>query len=101
MKVFILTMGENYEGPSSIKVFNSLKAAKRCALAKGFHNFKDNLFHGDRITAEKLLQGGCLEIGDFLLKIESYDNLYGRKHPEIVELDYYDWCSIQEQELLG
>lgn len=100
MKVFVLTLGEDYEGPSSIKVFSSLKAAKCYALKKGFHHFEDNLLHKDRITAGKFLRGGCFEIGDFLLKIESYDNLCEGDYPEIVELDYYDWCSIQEQEIL-
>ena len=101
MKVFVLQMGENYEGPSIIKVFSNLKAAKCFAFSKGFHKFEDCVFAENKIIAGKKLRGGCFEIGDFLLKIESYDNLCERDHPKIAELDYCDWCSIQEQEVLG
>ena len=101
MKVFVLQTGQDYEPPSTLKVFNDLKTAKCYALSKGFHSFEQCFFHKNKIIAEKNIKGGFFKVGDFLLQI-NFDTLLERSdHPEIVELDYDDWCTIREEEVLG
>ena len=47
------------------------------------------------------MKGSFFKVGDFLLQI-NFDTLLERSdHPEIVELNYDDWCTIREEEVLG
>lgn len=101
MKVFVLQTGQDYEPHSNLKVFNDLKAAKRYALSKGFYRFERGFFPKNQIIAEKYLKGGFFKVGDFLLQVNYKTLLERSDHPEIVELDYDDWCTIQEEEVLG
>lgn len=101
MKVFVLQTGQFYDSPSILKVFNDLKTAKCYALSRGFYRFERCGFHKNEIIAEKKIRGSFFKVGDFLLQI-NYNTLLKRSdHPEIVELDYDDWCTIREEEVLG
>ena len=69
MKVFVLQTGQDYESPSTLKVFNDLKTAKCYALSKGFHRFEQCFFHKSQIIAEKTLKVGFLKLAIFFYKL--------------------------------
>ena len=101
MKVFVLQTGQFYDSPSILKVFNDLKIAKCYALSLGFYKFERSGYYKNEIFSGKKMKGSFFKVGDFLLQI-NFDTLLERSdHPEIVELNYDDWCTIREEEVLG
>lgn len=103
MKVFMVQMGESYDGVGLTELFSSKEAAINFAKNHGFVSFKiDNFFDGNVLYATKRLRGVCLKVGNFLLKIP-YE-MIGRNiggYTALEELVSYDWCTIEEKEILG